>query len=301
MTAIALVGPGSVGTYIAAQLAAAGHDVLACARRPFTEYVVESPEHPVTHEARVATDPADIPAGWSPRFVLVCVKAHQTPGAADWLARLAGPDTTLVAVQNGVEGRERLTPYAAGGEAVPSVVYCGAELLAPGHVRHYTAGLLITPDTASMHELAAAAEGTGLKVRPDPAYVTETWRKLGANICANGITALTRRRIEVLAEPMIADLVRGLLGECWAVARAEGATLGDADIDTFVGAVGARPGRGGTSMYYDRMAGRPTEHDALYGAVVRAGARHGIATPLVGAVQALIAAGDAPPLIAAEG
>jgi 2-dehydropantoate 2-reductase len=292
MVAIALVGPGSVGTYLAAQLAAGGHDVIACARRPFTEYVVESPEHPVRHPANVATEPSELSDGWRPRYVLVCVKAHQTAGAAGWLERLAGPGTTLVSVQNGVEGLERLTPYAAGGEVVPAVVYCGAELLEPGHIRHHTAGLLITPDVPSMHELAVAAAGTGLKVRPDAGYVTETWRKLGANICANGITALTRRRMEVMTSAGIPDLLRGLLGECWAVARAEGASLGDADIETFVGGLTGRPLTSGTSMYYDRMAGRPTEQDALYGAVVRAGARHGIPTPLVSAFQTLLAAGD---------
>ena len=294
MTAIALVGPGSVGTYMAAHLAAAGHDVIACARRPFSEYRVDSREAPVQAPARVATDPEAIDPSWTPRFVLVCVKAHQTSGAASWLARLAAPGTTLLAVQNGVEGVERLTAYAQGAEVVASVVYCGAELLAPGHVRHYTAGLLITPDVASMRELAAATETiSGLTVRPSADYVDQAWRKLGANVVANGITALTRRRGVDLAEPGVADLVRGLLAETYAVARAEGATLGDGDVDKFVDALTTRPLTGGTSMLYDRLAGRPTEHDALHGAVVRLGAQHGIETPLVAALDTLIAAGDA--------
>jgi 2-dehydropantoate 2-reductase len=36
----------------------------------------------------------------------------------------------------------------------------------------------------------------------------------------------------------------------------------------------------GTSMYFDRLAGRRFEIDALNGAVVAAGERHGIPTPL---------------------
>jgi 2-dehydropantoate 2-reductase len=56
--------------------------------------------------------------------------------------------------------------------------------------------------------------------------------------------------------------------------------------------VARMPVDGATSMYYDRMAGRPTEHDALYGAVVRAGARHGIPTPFAETVAALLAGGD---------
>ena len=36
----------------------------------------------------------------------------------------------------------------------------------------------------------------------------------------------------------------------------------------------------GTSMYFDRLAGRKLEVEALTGAIVAAGERHGIATPL---------------------
>jgi 2-dehydropantoate 2-reductase len=43
-------------------------------------------------------------------------------------------------------------------------------------------------------------------------------------------------------------------------------------------------------MLYDRLAGRPLEYDAIYGAVVRAGARHGIPTPLSETMAALLAA-----------
>ena len=43
-------------------------------------------------------------------------------------------------------------------------------------------------------------------------------------------------------------------------------------------------------MLYDRLAGRALEYDAIYGAVVRAGARHQIATPLHMAMAALLAA-----------
>jgi 2-dehydropantoate 2-reductase len=40
------------------------------------------------------------------------------------------------------------------------------------------------------------------------------------------------------------------------------------------------PPDAGTSMYFDRLAGRPLEIDALTGAVVAAGERHGLPTPL---------------------
>lgn len=43
----------------------------------------------------------------------------------------------------------------------------------------------------------------------------------------------------------------------------------------------------GTSMYFDRFAGRPLEVEALTGAIVAAGEHHGIATPLNRALRAI--------------
>jgi len=43
-------------------------------------------------------------------------------------------------------------------------------------------------------------------------------------------------------------------------------------------------------MYFDRLAGRPLEVEALTGAIVAAGERHGIATPLNRALLVLLRA-----------
>ena len=149
MARVAVVGPGSVGAFFAAHLAAAGHEVLSCARRAFSEYIIESPDAPVRAQASVFTRPGDVPAGALIDVVLLCVKAHQTAGSAGWLERLCGPGVALVTVQNGVEGAELAAPYARGADLVQGVVYCAAELLSPGHVIHTTGRRLILPDDRS--------------------------------------------------------------------------------------------------------------------------------------------------------
>jgi 2-dehydropantoate 2-reductase len=290
MAAVAIVGPGSVGAFFAAHLAAGGRDVLACARRPFDEYVIESPSLPVRSPARVVTDPdgVDGPAEW----VLVAVKSHQTAAAAPWLERLCGPATTVAVLQNGVEGEERLAPLCGPAEVMASVVYCATELLAPGHVSHRQAQRLIVPDRPAAHRFAALFEGTPVEIRVTDEYVTEAWRKLGINVMANGVTALTGRPTGVFRRPDVELLGRRLLLETWAVAAAEGAALGPADVDVFFDGFRHGDPNGLTSMLQDRRAGRATEHDALYGAVARAGARHGIPTPIAETIGALLAAGD---------
>ncbi len=43
-------------------------------------------------------------------------------------------------------------------------------------------------------------------------------------------------------------------------------------------------------MLYDRLAGRPLEHEALIGAVVRIGAEHGVPTVVSAHILPLLAA-----------
>lgn len=298
MTTIAVLGAGSVGVYFAAHLAAVGQDVVACVRRGFERYQVDSSEAPVEGPAHAVVDPDQISA--PVEFVLLCVKAHQTPGTAAWLARLCNADTTVVVVQNGVEGAQRAQPLVGAATVLPAVVYCGAELLEPGHIRHYARGTIFTPDEPVAHRLAALFQGSGAQLVPTAAFLEEAWRKLATNTIVNGVSALTLRDLRVMAEPGMAELAQAIGTEAYAVARAEGADLGEHGLAKLI-AMLKGSGASGTSMLYDRRAGRPLEHDALYGAVLRAASRHGIDVPLHRALSALLAACSPAPETAVAG
>ncbi|MGI9595090.1 MAG: ketopantoate reductase family protein, partial [Acidimicrobiales bacterium] len=149
---VAVVGVGSVGGVFAAHLSAV-HDVVACVRRPFDEYVVESAEVPFRGPANAVTSVDTIPWTEPADAVFVGLKAQHTDGAAEWFAPLCGPQTLVVVMQNGIEGHQRLEPYANGAAVVPAVVYCGAELVAPGHIEHSSQARLIVGDTPDGHRV----------------------------------------------------------------------------------------------------------------------------------------------------
>jgi 2-dehydropantoate 2-reductase len=86
------------------------------------------------------------------------------------------------------------------------------------------------------------------------------------------------------------DLTRGMVRECLAVGRAEGAKLDDAIVESVVDGMRAAPADSLNSLIADRMAGRPMEIDARNGAVVRFGRKHGIPTPLNEMAAALLLA-----------
>jgi len=78
--------------------------------------------------------------------------------------------------------------------------------------------------------------------------------------------------------------------EAVAVGRADGAKFAaDEAVQAMARLLTIAPELG-SSMYFDRLAGRPLEIEALTGAVVAAGKRHGVATPLNGALLAMLRA-----------
>ena len=289
MSRIAVVGVGAIGGAVAAPLAASGrHDVVLCVREPFARLVVESPKQRIDVQARCETDPARVaPAEW----VLLATKAQDVPGAAKWLAALCAPGTVVAVLQNGVEHRARVEPFAGPAAVLPVVVELPAERTAPGRIRMRGGGRLTVPGR-SPHAAAFAAlfAGAALAVERATDFASVAWRKLCLNAASGALTALTGRTVEVLHEPGMAELARGIILECCAVARAEGAALPDSVADEVLARLLATPAGSGNSMYYDRRAGRPLELDARNGVVVRLGARHGIATPLNAAACALLAA-----------
>jgi 2-dehydropantoate 2-reductase len=126
-----------------------------------------------------------------------------------------------------------------------------------------------------------------------PDFVTVQWRKLMVNCVANGITALARRPLGVFSRAAALHAARDLLVEAQAVASAYGASLADADLDRILGDLTAPQAADvAPSMLQDRLAERPTEHDALYGAVVRAAMERGLSAPLHQLMRCLVACGE---------
>ena len=287
---IAVVGLGNIGAAIAGCLQAAGrHDVVACARRPIDRLILDCDTSTEEVSLRTLTDPSWAePADW----VLLCCKAQDTPSTAPWLAKLCTPDTHIAVLQNGIDHVPRVTPYAGGATVVPTIVYYNGERLAPNHVRLRKVARydLMVPDSSAGRGFVALLDGTTLNVQLSGDFATYAWRKLLLNVVVNPVTALTLQRQSVLRRPDVHSLCLEVLAEAIAVGKADGARLKEEDAARIMETLFSYSGELGTSMYFDRLAGRHLEVEALTGAVVAAGERHGVPTPLNRAFLALLRA-----------
>lgn len=284
---VAVVGPGAIGTTLAAVLHELGRTPLLCGRTPRDHLVLQDGDRLITIPGPIQTDPARIEGAVD--IIFLAVKATQIEAAAPWLAPLTGPETLLCVLQNGVEQLARVSPYFPPGRIVPAVVWFPAQAQADGRVRLRGEVRLSLPDTPAARVIAGALQGTRCAVELATNFRSLAWRKLLQNAVA-GLMALTHRRAGMFGRSDISRLTLDYLRECLAVARAEGADLGDevpqAILDKFL----ALPADMGTSILTDRDAGRPLEWDIRNGVVSRLGRVHGIPTPVSDILVPLLAA-----------
>ena len=284
MTRIAVIGAGAIGGTLAAWLAQT-HDVTVCARSPLADLEIETPERTLQASPRILTDPATAtPVDW----VLATTKTYDCAAAAAWLPGLMGPDSRLAVIQNGVEQRERF-PMVPPARTVPVIIDLPAERTAPGRIVQRRDGTILVPEGEAGAAFVALFADTVIAAETTPDFVTAAWRKLAIN-CSGIVSAITRRAAEVANDEGVAEVMRGLVRECIAVGRAEGATLPDKLADQVVEWTRKAHPDSVNSLHADFVAGRTMELDARNGVIVRLGAQHGIPAPLNAALAAVLAA-----------
>jgi 2-dehydropantoate 2-reductase len=287
---IAVFGAGSVGGYFGGRLALGGSDVVFIARGAHLQALrtqglrVESPKGDFTVPSVQATDdptqigPVDV--------VLVAVKAWQVPEAAQAMRPIVGPETCVVPLQNGLEapaqGAAVLGPqHVLGGTCVIS-----SAIVAPGCIRHLGLDPSITfgeldhtpsPRAERLRQAFVRAEVTAI-ISLD--IQVAIWEKFMA-IRFGPVGAVARAPAGVLRSvPETRQMVEQACVETLRVAQARGIALAeDSPAKTLSALDSIAPGII-ASLQRDIEAGRPSELDALTGALVRLGAEVGVATPL---------------------
>lgn len=236
-------------------------------------------------------------------YVILALKAHQIPAGLRELKTIAGRESTLVTMQNGIpwwyfqrhpgefENRvpESVDP---GGEiagalnvkqVIGSVAYPAVQSNSPGCIRHiegnrFTFGEPDGNDSSRCETLVNVFQQAGFKARQIDDIRSEIWLKALGNLSFNPVSALTRMTMQQICEHAPSkELVTKMMYEAQQVASALNITMRVSVERRLVGA--EKVGHHKTSMLQDLEAGRPMEIDALLGSVVELGQWTGVPTP----------------------
>ena len=287
---IAIVGAGAVGCYFGALLVEGGHDVTFVGRKPHVEAIrahgllldMKSQQRHV--RANAITDISQLE---SPELVLLCVKSADTESAGRALASRLNNDAVVLSLQNGVDNPQRLRTVI-GNLVIPTVVYVGAEMAGPGHVKHHGRGELVIGPSPRSEALAQTLEAAGIPTTVSADIEKMQWMKLVTNCAYNALSAVANIAYGPMAEVEGAnELVARVIEECVAVARGCGVTL-PADMAEQAAKIPAAMPSQFSSTAQDLARGKPTEIDYLNGYVVRRGAELGVPTPSNFALQTMV-------------
>lgn len=288
---IGVFGAGAVGGYVGARLAAAGEDVTFIARGAHLDAIRESGlrlDSPngdlVLHPAQATDDPASVgPVD----YLLFAVKLFDTEAVAEACRPMVGPDTTVVALQNGVETEDIIGGILGPEKVMGGTVYIAAVVAEPGLIRQTGtfARVIFGELDGSRSErglaLEAACKAANLDVVFSDAVLTEIWMKFIVLAALSGVTTATRKSIGPLrADPDTRALFRNAIAEAAAVGRARGVVLPDDAVDRQLAVVDGWPHDMVASMLHDLNAGKRMELDHLSGAVTRLGRQAGVPTPV---------------------
>lgn len=279
---VVVFGAGSLGSLVGGLLSRE-HDVTLVGRDPHVSALKESGLR-VTGELNFHTTPAATTdgTGLDSDLAIVTVKAFDTDAVASDLT--TGQFEAVLSLQNGI-GNEETLAARVDAEILAGTATYGAMVEEPGTVRCTGVGeVVLGPREGGRSPVAdrigTAFEEAGIRTTVAADTPRRLWEKLAVNAGINGVTALARvDNGTVLDEDAIA-VARPAAVETARVARAAGVDLSDESARARVEAVAEATAENRSSMLQDIERGRRTEVDALHGAVVDYGERHGVPTPV---------------------
>ncbi len=286
MTAtVAVLGPGAVGGALAVHLSLAGQRVVCVARRETAEPIVANGLTLELGEQKVTAWPEVVELLGDPVDVLVvAVKAPSLDKALGRVAPEAVAGGVVVSLLNGLEHVGTIRARLGARTAAGSVSRFQAYREGPAHIVQLTETFVVTAASDDMASdalvvaLAPLAEA-GIDLHLGTSERAVLWEKAARLGPLAAVTALTQRSVgELRADPEWRATLAAAIEESCAVATADGVPIPPADQWAILDAMSEDLT---TSAARDVAAGKPSELDAITGAIVRAGARHGVPTPVL--------------------
>lgn len=285
------MGAGAVGSYFGGMLARAGHDVVLVARPQHVAAIereglrMDTKTFDERVRLRASSDPAAVQGA---QLVLFCVKSGDTETAGRQIRPFVAREAAVLCLQNGVDNDVRLRAVLTEPEVAASVVYVGAEIAGPGHLKHHGRGELVIDPVRSIPDLAKTLAAAGIPTEVSGNVRGALWLKLILNCAYNAISAIARKPYgDTVPGVGIRDVMRDVIDECLAVAQAEGVDV-PGDVDAAVRGIYQTIPQQYASTAQDIMRGKPTEIDHLNGYIVQRGKALGIRTPANQALWALV-------------
>lgn len=312
---VAIWGPGAVGLGLASSLADSEGRLRILGRSAETLADLES--HGIQRtglfgDVRVPPERLAIESSTGtlaedpPDWLLICTKAFSCGEIARTLEPIAGEltmRTRLLLCQNGWGNERPFLEFWPQQRLFHARIITGFHRRSPhqveitAHAAPIALGSIFGAHDDALGRLAERISAGGIPTQTTTDMRGVLWGKMLYNCALNPLGAIAGRRYgELVDDPTTRALLEEVVRETFVVldaARVEVAwPNATAYLETLYSRLIPPTAAHESSMLQDLRAGRPTEIDALCGAVERLGSEHEIATPVVSALAALVRAAE---------
>ncbi|WP_336596342.1 2-dehydropantoate 2-reductase [Paraburkholderia bengalensis] len=276
---IAVIGSGGVGGFYGLKLVKTGHDVTFVARGAHLQAMQESGlriENDLGNNsfAKVkATD--DITSLDKPDLIIIAVKMWDLEAIAHDLKKIAGPNTAVLSLQNGVIKDYVLRRVFGEANVIGGVGYVATSIGRPGVIKQVGAlqriklGEYDGQKRARTEELVRSFADSGIEATLSDNIARVLWEKFVFLVGLSSMTCLTHLTIGPIRESEGSrGVLRSVIAEGVSVGRAHGISLPEDYADQCMDLVDNLPYTMTSSMFHDLEKGNRIELPWLGGGVV---------------------------------
>ncbi len=289
---VAIMGSGGVGGYFGGRLAASGVDVTFIARGSHLEAIraeglkIDSRDmgDALVRPAQATDDPRGV---GEVDYVIVAVKLWDTADTGRAILPMLGPNTTVLSLQNGVDGDDVLAPIVGPERLIGGVAFIASSIGAPGVIKHIgTMQRIVIGERAGgtsprVDALHAALVAAGVTADVSDDIQRTIWEKFVFLVGLSATTTLTRTTLGPIREDADGrEFLLDAMRETVAVGRAKGIALPEEFAKDRLAFADGLPHDMTSSMHHDLENGKPLEVAWLSGAVARFGKALDVATPV---------------------
>ncbi|MBU0544565.1 MAG: 2-dehydropantoate 2-reductase [Proteobacteria bacterium] len=219
-------------------------------------------------------------------LIIMFVKSYDTGAAADFARKIAGANTFVLTLQNGIGNIEVLGRFFDTDRILAGTTDAAATIVSPGRVKHTSGGNIYIGNltgeiTFRIKELVNLLQKSGFNAHPTDNTIGMIWTKFIMNLAINPLGTILRVTCRGLIDNEHARvLMKNIVDEALQVAEKKGIQLLSADMVQAAYDLAEKNADSQNSMLQDFLKGKRTEIDFISGAIVREGEQIGIDTPV---------------------
>lgn len=284
MEKVLFLGMGAVGITFASQFVDAGYPVrFLCDEKRREKYRNQDLSVNGRPYAFSLVVPSEISE--APDFVFVAVKEYQLESALGLLEGVAGPQTVVLSLLNGIDSEETIAGRLGGEKVLPAFVSRMDSTKEGDKVVYSSPGQVVFGErdgkrSARVERVERLLADAGVLYEASGEIMRMMWWKFMVNVGMNQAGAILKAPYGHFQEfPPCLEVAFTAMREVISLAPFSGVDLSEGDIDRSVQMLMRFNPEGKNSMLQDLDAGRKTEVEMFAGKVCRLGEEAGIPTP----------------------